>query len=288
MQRIMLMLLTALLATPVAAQEWQVAREQFPFVGTRLTIDVDVDAPGTLRLIRGQPGSVRVASRSRDGFTSSGLADSDRLTLAGAGAGPVDYLVAVPENVWVEVQLPDRSLGRGVARGESGSWEWQTDERSPGAPVTEWVPGTDADPASTAGAPGDELLYTTFTRELAPETIELPDLDLVERVAVRIQGRRFKVITSRPLSVDEGGSRRLVIRPARRPMDIVLTLPVSTANFRLRLGDHTALILHGRSVTTLCTPVTEQRLSNDRLWFTFNPLDGALSCGGQNVQRHGG
>ena len=88
-------------AIPAVAQEWQVSRERFAFVGTRLTVQVDVDAAGSLQLIRGEPGRIRVAGRSQDGFVTSGLAEDDRLTLGAAGAGPVDYMIAVPENVWV-------------------------------------------------------------------------------------------------------------------------------------------------------------------------------------------
>lgn len=264
-----------------AAQEWQVAREQFVFPGTRLTLRVDVEAPGTLRLIRGEPGSVRVTSRAQQGFTTSGLADSDRLTLSAAGAGPVDYLVAVPENVWVTVRLPGSATGEAVARGRTGRWEWDAARRPDHAPVTEWMPELGAED-------DDGLLYTTFARDLAPDEVSVPDLSVVARVSVRVEGHRFKVITSRPLSLEEGSTRTLVIRPADPPMEIVLTVPVATPTFTLRLGGATALLLEGQSITTLCEPVTEQWLSNDRRWFTFNPLAGSVHCSGDTVQRHGG
>ncbi|MFW5947049.1 MAG: hypothetical protein ACOCUW_01040, partial [Gemmatimonadota bacterium] len=90
-------MLALVIAWPAAAQEWQVARESFAFAGTRLRILVQADAPGTLQVIRGAPGSVRVASRAVRGFTAAGLADTEELTLTAAGHGPVDYMVAVPE-----------------------------------------------------------------------------------------------------------------------------------------------------------------------------------------------
>ncbi|MDX1673246.1 MAG: hypothetical protein R3314_00485 [Longimicrobiales bacterium] len=319
MTRIAAPLVALLLATPITAQEWQVAREQFVYVGTRLTIDVDVDAAGTLRLIRGEPGSVRIASRAQRGFTSSGLADDDRLTLSAAGPGPVDYLVAVPENVWVSVRLPGRGLGQNVARGRTGSWEWETRDRSPGG-ISAPLPRPDArDPAPpppTAGEPTpptappgapegasrpaspvesapdtgrapESPLYTTFSRSLAPDQVSVPDLSVIERVSVRLEGPNFRVITSRPLAVEQGRKDRLEIRPAE-PMELVLALPAGTASFTLRLGDYTALIVDAGSITTLCAPVTEQWLSNDRRWFTFNPQDGGLDCGSDSVRRHGG
>lgn len=287
MSRIVIALLAVAVAVPAAAQEWQVARDQFAYAGTRLTIQVDVEAPGTLRLIRGEPGSVRVASRAQEGFTSSGLAEDDRLTLSAAGAGPVDYLVAVPENVWVEVRLPGRALSESAPRGRTGTWEWNATDRPTRAPPTEWVPGLDAE-GRLEEEPVDGPLYTTFSRDLAPDRVTVPELDVVARISVRLEGRRFKVITSRPLSVDVGSPREIVIRPAGPPMELVLAVPAGTAGFTLRLGDRTALVIDEQTVTTLCAPVTEQWLSNDRRWFTFNPQDGSLQCGPDAVRRHGG
>lgn len=283
MSRFIVPLLAALIAMPVAAQEWQVAREHFVFAGSRLTIDVDVGSRGTLRLIRGAPGNVRVAGRSRDGFTGSGLAEDDHLTLTSAGAGPVDYLVAVPENVWVQVRLPGQSLGENIARGKSGAWDWDASapvQESPSVP--RWLPGIDPETGD------DVLLYTTFSRDFAPGEVEVPDLSKVARITVRIEGFRFKVIASRPLSVEVGDPRRLVIQPADPPMELVLAVPPVTATFTLKLGNSTALIIDGASVATLCTPVTDQRLSDGRRWFTFNPLGESLDCDGEAVQRHGG
>ena len=266
------------------AQEWQVAREQFAFAGTRLTVQVNVEAPGSLQLIRGAPGSIRVASRAQEGFTTSGLAEDDELTLTAVGAGPVDYLIAVPRNVWVNVQLPGRSPGESVARGRTGRWEWDATDRPQDAPVTEWLP----DEGGELDAFDDGALYTTFVRDRAPEEVSIPALDAVARVSVRLEGSRFKVFTSRPLSLEKGDPRTLVIRPAHPPMELVLAVPANTGAFTLRLEGNTALVVDGAAITTLCVPVTEQWLSNDRRWYTFNPLDGSLECGGDSVQRHGG
>lgn len=273
-------LATAVLASPSVAQEWQVARERFTLVGTRLAIQVETEAPGSLQLIRGEPGTVRVASRAREGFTSAGLADGDRLTLGAAGPGPVDYLVAVPENVFVEVRLPGRSFGERVARGQTGQWEWNAGDRPDRAPVTEWLPEVALEDRPP--------LYTTFVRDRAPREVSLPDLETVARVSVRLEGHRFRVFTSRPLGLDEGSPHTLVILPAQPPMDLVLAVPIGTPAFTLRLGGNTALIVDGPIVTTLCIPLTAQWLSNDRRWYTFNPRDGSLECGDDSVRRHGG
>lgn len=283
MSRFVAPMLAALVAWPVAAQEWQVAREQFVFAGSQLTIQVDVESPGTLRLVRGEPGSVRVAGRSRDGFTGSGLAEDDHLTLTAAGSGPVDYLVAVPENVWVRLRLPGETLGENIARGRAGAWDWQaTRDVRTDAGVPRWLPGVDPETGD------DVLLYTTFSRDFAPGEVEVPDLSNVARITVRIEGFRFKVIASRPLSVEVGDPRKLVIQPADPPMELVLAVPPVTPAFTLKLGTATALIIDGASVATLCSPVTDQQLSDGRRWFTFNPLGESLDCDGGPVQRHGG
>lgn len=273
--------------SPAAAQEWQVARERFAFVGTRLTIQVDADAAGTLHLIRGAPGSVRVASRTERGFTAAGLARSEELTLRAVGAGPVDYLVSVPENVWVRVRLPGGAYADAVARSAtSRSFEWKSPAHAQVERAPEWLPPLHRD---------SETLFTTFVRDHAPSEVVLPDLSNVRSLTVRVEEGRFRVHTSRPLSMEEGSDDRLEIRPASPPMDIVLNVAPGTPAFRLVAGGSTALVIGGGSVTTLCSPVTDQRLSRVRRWVTFNPVDGALRCDAPPrpvregaTRRHGG
>ncbi|NIU73013.1 MAG: hypothetical protein GWN71_05330, partial [Gammaproteobacteria bacterium] len=65
------------------------------------------------------------------------------------------------------------------------------------------------------------------------------------------------------------------IRPARPPMELVLTLPAATRDFHLRAAGDTILIVDGAAITSLCEPVTEQWLSDGRRWLTFNPRDGS-------------
>jgi hypothetical protein len=223
-----------------------------------------------------------VTSRTREGLTTSGLADNRRLTLSAAGAGPVDYLVTVPENVWVDVRIPGPASGERLARGRTGTWEWHATQRGQSAPVTEWLPGMSAE------GQWDTPLYTTFTRGRAPGEVSLPDLEFVARITVRVEGTRFRVAAGRPLSVEEGSDDHLVILPAAPPMELILGIPATTTAFTLRLGGATALLIDGTAITTLCAPVTDQRLSYGRRWFTFNPVDGALRCSAETVQRHGG
>lgn len=272
-------LLAALSAGPAAAQEWQVARESFAFAGSRLTILVEAEAGGTLRVIRGAPGSVRVASRAPQGFTAAGLAERDELILSAAGVGPVDYMVSVPDEVWIEVRLPGRSFGESMAgRTRSRTFHWTGSARDAPEPVSPWIPPLDE----------DESLYTTFSRDLAPAVVSLPDLTNVRSVSVRIEPGRFRVISSRPLSVADGAVDRLEIRPNGPPLDLIVTLPTGTHHFRLVAGDHTALLVQGEQITALCSPMIQQWLSHGRRWLTFNPGDGTLDCTAQPAPRHEG
>ncbi|MEJ2503149.1 MAG: hypothetical protein P8177_07485 [Gemmatimonadota bacterium] len=270
-------LLATLPAIPVDAQEWQVARERFAFAGSRLEIEVAAPVAGTLRVIRGGPGSVQVAGRAVSGFTAAGLGD-ERLTLSAAGAGPVDYTVAVPADVWIDVRLPGTSRGESIAgRVRSRAFEWQATGAT-AEPIAEWLPPLE----------GGSPRFTTFTRTDAPGVVALPELDHVHSVGIRVEGDRFRVVTSRPLSVDPGDPDVLEIRPAAPPMDLVVSLPAHTARFQLDLGGQAALVIDGDQVRALCAPVTRQELSDGRMWFTFSPVDGALQCGSRSVPRHEG
>lgn len=303
-------------AAPLAAQEWLVNREQFSYIGTRLTIEVATEAAGSLQLIRGQPGIVRVAGRVPRGFAASGLSQRNRLTLSAAGEGPVDYLVAVPEGVWVNVRLPDRhdteSVG-GHTRLRTFDWA--------GAPVSHQGLGgrglddrgatdpelgptgagqrgaveqgvaeagvADAGPPLEPGAddPVDDGLFTGVSGDLAPATIAIADMETVRRLTVRTGADRFRIATSRPMSLEAGDPHHFQIRPVGEPIEIAIDIPAGTADFTLLIHGATALTVIDGSPMTACTPVTQQWLSGGRRWFTFTPMDGRIECADNHTPR---
>lgn len=273
------LLATAGATTPAAAQEWMVAREQFAFAGSRLVIRVDPGPAGNLRIIRGAPGSVRVASRSGDGFTAAGLSADEELTLTSLGNGPVDYLISVPEDVRVQVRLPGRTFGEAVSgRSRSRTFHWdEVASRSPD-PVPEW--------ALSAPEPG--ALFTALVRTIAPTMVSVPDLAHVRTLAVRIQPGPFRAMTSRPFAVEDGSRDLVEIRPSAPPVDLVLSLPSDSRDFRLVAAGRTILDIRAGQVAALCSPVTDQRLSDGRRWVTFTPVDGALRCTDPIAPRHEG
>lgn len=260
-------------ATPAAAQEWLVNRERFRFIGTRLTIEVVAESPGSIQVLRGQDGWVGVAGRAPAGLTTAGLSDEDRLTLSAAGDGPVNYMVTVPEGVWVVVRLPDRFEGEAVGgHTRLRRFDWAT-------PVPA---GTTADipvillPTDDGPLAG---LFTTYAAGLAPARVAIPDLRAVRALTVRTGAARFRIATSRPLTLEPGSSSSFEIRPVGEPMDIVIDIPEGTGAFNLTAQHRSALILDGGAITTLCGPFTRQWLAAGREWVTFSPVDGRLECG---------
>lgn len=259
------------LVGPLDAQQWQVAREQFAFGGRQLTVHVEADAEGTLQVIRGPHGIVRVSGRSADGMTAAGLTGRRDLTLTAAGAGPVDYVITVPERVRVSVHLPDRheieAMG-GHHRTRTFNWGPRPE---PVAHQTAWVPPPETVLHNAAA-------YTVFTADLAPRTVALPDLTNVRTITVQVEGTRFRVGASRPLALYPGDTEHLEIRPAGPPMEIILVIPAGTHDFRLDAGDDRALTVRGTDISVHCSPSTRQWLSAGRGWVTFTPIDHALDC----------
>lgn len=91
---------------------------RFAFLHSRLTVEVDGETPGTLRLVRGRAGEVRVTGRAARGVATAALAEEPnrgRLTLTTLEAGRVLYVVSVPPRVRVRVRLPDEKVPEAVS-----------------------------------------------------------------------------------------------------------------------------------------------------------------------------
>ena len=273
MKTLVLTILALAAAAPAAGQEWMTSRDRFRYIGTRLTIDIVAESPGTLRILRGEDGWVGVAGRVPAGLTTAGLSDDDFLTLSAAGAGPVDYMVTVPHGVRVVVRLPDRTrtelLGGHTRLGTFPWAEPVRDNAAAALPVAILPPEDGAVPG----------LFTTYAGGLAPARIDVPDLRAVRTITVRTGASRFRIATSRPLSLEPGSADAFEIRPAGEPLDIVIDLPEGTAAFALSARNQSALILDEAGITTLCGPLTHQWLFGGREWVTFSPVDGRLECG---------
>jgi hypothetical protein len=261
----------ALSASAAGAQQWQVERDVFAFAGRQLTIEVDADVEGTLRIIRGAPGVVRIAGRADGGMTAAGLTGRGDLTLTGSGPGSVEFIVAVPERVRVLVRLPDRTGAESVAGLDaSRAFHWGSanahQER-----VETWIP------QPTTGL-HKASAYLVYAADLAPRTVSLPDLTNVRSIDVRVEGDRFRVGASRPLSLRPGDHDHLEIRPGAPAMDVLLVIPEGTDFFALTLTGRDALTVRGGELAVACAPHTRQWLSGNRGWVTFTPVEDAIHC----------
>lgn len=278
MKRWLTPLLVFAMAAPAGAQQWQVAREQYAFAGRQLTVHVQAEVEGTLRIIRGAPGSVRVSSQAGTGLTAAGLTADEHLTLTAAGDGPLEYVVAVPERVWVDVRLPDRAVIESMGgRERARTFRWAGSAEVTEARVRSRVPG----PPTMDGA----ATYTALARPTTPRTVSLPDLSTVRSVTVRVEGSVFRVIASRPLALTPGDPRYLEIRPAGPPMEIALVVPAGAADFTLTTSGEEALTVRGGEIAVQCSPSTRQWLSGARAWVTFTPIQGMLECEGATGAR---
>ncbi len=123
-------LVLACLTVPAAGQEWTVLRNAHTFIGRLLTIEVDVDAPGSLLVARGDAGRIVVVTRARRGIGESGLTGraDDLLTLT-AIADSVEFLVYVPVDVRTTVRLPDGGFPALVSDAGGVTYRWRARRR---------------------------------------------------------------------------------------------------------------------------------------------------------------
>lgn len=270
-RRTMLLAAAFLLAAPAAAQERDVARQSFyNFFDSNLDVDVTADAAGRLRLIRGQRGRIDVAAHAPDGVASFGFDPSgpQRLSLTALGAGDVDFVVVVPEEVRVRVALPNHrstELFGSMQRSATYRWDNTGDARS-----IETVGPATAPPSASA------LLY----RGATPDTVLILGSRSLGAVTVRIEGDEFRITGERGapgFAVSASGSTVRLEAP-RSAADAVVTVPEGS-DLLVRIDGRDALSVWGGVGQALCEPVTEQRLGGGRAWFTFTPAAG-LRCAG--------
>lgn len=263
------------LGTSGTAQEAFV-RHTFSFLGTRLTIAAPGDVSGTLRLVRGTAGRVHVAARAVGGLAVASLAENggDRLTLTAAGADRVEYVVVVPANAWVWVQLPGRPLAEVFGPlSDAAAYAWDRETAAPRSAAAMEAGGAAAATYTRERAP--LLLYSAG---VPPRSVAVSDPAGIRTLTVRIQGPRFRVQGSHPMALRRGAPDALVIQPPGPPMDLVITVPPHAVELTLHLGTAVALRIARGRATAFCSPLLQQTLEDGRVWFTFTPDRGRLTC----------
>jgi hypothetical protein len=270
MKKTLLSALVLLVGSTAAAeaQEYDVSRRSYPFLEERLTVLVETEVPGTLRVLRGGRGQVEVAGRSPDGFVGFGLGGDIRqhLRLTSVGGAHVEYLVVVPEHVRLTVQLPDRAGTDVAPRQESAVFRWGL------------VTGKDENGAALL-LPTHGGMYRVHTSTLAPAFVDIPDLASVRSISVRFGPGDFRIASSRPLSFDPGSGRAgIVLRVAGDPTAIVINVPTGTPSFTVRAADRTLVSIAGGRPGSNCAAVAVQQPTREQMWFNFYPQRGRIEC----------
>jgi hypothetical protein len=257
-----------LLATPLVAQERQVARRQYTFLDNSLTIDVLSEASGVLRVLRGEPGMVEVAARAPKGFPAFAMGgrDGHDLRLTAMGADRVDYLVVVPEDVRVRIRLPDRRQVEIASSRPAATYTWGAN------------PPPVSGEARTLAVPPSGGMYLSYYSESVPRVFSIRDVAGVQRLDVQFEGNDFRVSTSRPVTMDAGRSDAIDFRAGQPPLNLVLSLPTDAADFRLVIGGKTALEARAGDVRTFCGQFISQRTQDGRRLYTFIASGDRLIC----------
>lgn len=273
-------------AVPVTGQELDVSRRTYTFLDNRLDVAVLAHVPGTIQVMRGERGRIEVAARSRDGFPGFGLGGTHtrQLRLTAVGSESVQYLVVVPENVSVRVQLPSGASASLPPRQALGTWSWDGDAVATGQTAAM------AAPAATQGggtiSMAEELLLSTTHSGLyvahrsawAPGVVDIPDLASVRSVSLRFEGAEFRVAASRPLAVSPADRGHVELRVDGEPLDLVIYLPRGSAAFQLRSGNVRIAESVGDRPRPLCGNVVIQHPTPSQVWLSFYPQGGRLDC----------
>lgn len=259
---------TLITAGTARAQEHHLTRRQFTFFDNSLTVEVVADMPGQLQVIRGEPGRIEVAARVPGGIPAFALGgrEGDKLRLTAVGGDHADFVVIIPEDATVRVQLPDRHGHQIKSLQRSGRYTWgdqsEASTRSNGSGV----------------APSPARATQAYSNIMAPRTLSVPRMNSVRMVSVRFEGSNFNVAGTEFMTVKSGDPTNVEVRTGDQVQDVIVTVPLGTSAFTLRLGGKLAMQVVGGEIRVYCEPVTEQDLGGGRRWYTFAPEMGRMTC----------
>lgn len=272
MKQILAALALAAVLPAAADAQRDVTRRAYTFLEDRLVVAVHAEAPGELQVVRGQRGRIEVAARSSHGFAGFGLGGdyTRRLRLTAIGSDAVQYLVVVPEHVWVSVVLPHGGSADVTDRDGIATYRWGMDDvvsESPAFDDTPIVP-------STSGG-----LYVVHSgRRRVPGLVDIPDLASIRSISVRVEGDDFQVAASRPLALTPGDEGHMIIRVDGPPLDLVFFVPRNGSGFRLRSGSQRLIDVTGGRPVSYCGSTVLQQPTPNQDWLTLFPADGSVRC----------
>jgi hypothetical protein len=253
-------------AASAEAQERGLSRRQFTFFENNLTVEIVADMPGELQVIRGEPGRIEVAGRVPGGIPAFALGgrEGDELRLTALGGEHADFVVVVPEDAMVRVRLPDRHSHQVKSMQRSGRYTWGD------------LPDRGQKSSSVMPVPAQPA--TAYSDVMAPRTLHITKLNAVRTVSIRFEGTSFNVAGNRYMSVQKGDPANIEVRPGDQPEDVIVTVPLGTSAFTLKLAGKTAMHVNGGEIRVYCEPLTEQDLGYGRRWYTFAPEMGRMTC----------
>jgi hypothetical protein len=266
--RFLAVLLTFAAVAPARAQERGVARRLFTFLDTKVTVEVLADAPGTLQIVRGEPGQIDVAARVPGGVSAFALGgrSGDNLRLTALGGESAEFIVVVPEDVYLRVRLPNNKAGELGSTRPAGTFTWT------GTVAAE---GVGAEPIALPTPSGPVIAHAA---PRAPRVLNVSRLNAVRTITLRVQPGLFEVGGNRYMTVVTGSNSNVEVRTGDESEEVIISIPADTRDFTLKLGGRTALVVRGAEISTYCEPVTDQFLGGGRRWFTFAPEAGRLTC----------
>jgi hypothetical protein len=256
-------------ATGVQAQDEELSRRQFTFLDNILTIEVVADMPGQLQVVRGENGRLDVAGRVPGGIPAFALGGREEnvLRLTAVGGNHADFVVIVPEDAMVKVRLPERDWKQIGMTEPNGIYSWGGAVKS--------SPAAFASSTRTNALPSPMIAYSD---QLPPRTLHVTNLNAVRTVSVRFEGPNFNVAGNRPMALQKGDPQNVEVRTGSEVQDLVVTVPLGTSDFTLRLAGKTAMHVAGGEIRVYCEPVLEQELGTGRRWYTFSPEMGRMTC----------
>lgn len=282
-----ILILSLLLPAVTAAQETEVVRRAYPFLDNRLEVAVVAEAPGELEVVRGSRGRLEVAARSTDGFAGFGLGGhlTPRLRLTAVGSRVVQYVVVVPEQVNVRIQLPDGTSASLASSATSASYTWGAAPPArdvmdrPAHGMNGRSYGLDARVLEQASLPtAPHGFHVALAATSAPQRIDVPDLASVRSLSVRFEGSDFRVATSRPMRFENDNATHLELRVGGDPVDVIVYLPRDSRPFSMNAAGSRIADSAAGQPRALCGNVILQRPSEHRVWLTFLPQSGRLDC----------
>lgn len=239
-------------ADAVAQQD--VMRDAFGFRGAALDVQIETEAAGRIRLIRGQRSRIEVAGRAPNGFTSAALGGRGvrRLILTAVGSDRADFVVSVPEDVRVRVTWP--GAGRPELFGalsESATFAWETPVDRPAFETIR--PGA-GHSAPVAGG--------------STRIVDIRSAHRLDRLTLRLGEAVFDIEGGRAEARGAGSTLHLDAPPRG---DVGIDVPTGE-RFTLRLDGVDALVVDGADIRILCESVLSQTLPDGRRWLTLTPV----------------